>query len=81
MGRIIALTGPPRPATRKEMLERLALYEKDLASCQKDLKTRFKNGNPPGMPNAVTVLHNECKRRIAYYGPAIKELKWCLGVA
>jgi hypothetical protein len=80
MGRIVALPGPLKPATKKEMRERLALYERDLERCRKDLKSRPKNGNPSWMPNAVTVLHNECKRRIAYYEPAIKELKWALGV-
>jgi hypothetical protein len=77
---MVAICAPLRPATREEILHRLALYEKDLKSCQEDLRKRYKNGNPPGMPNANRILHEECRRRIAHYEPAIKELKWVLGV-
>ncbi len=69
-----------KPATPKEIKHRLELYEKDLKECQADLKKRYKNGNPDYMPNAVTINRNECKRRIAHYLPAIKELRWVLGI-
>jgi hypothetical protein len=68
-----------KPATRAETQRRLLLYEKDLVACEADLKTKYKNGNPEGMPDAVKINKDECKRRIAYYIPAIKELKWVLG--
>jgi hypothetical protein len=68
-----------KPATPQEIRNRLELYERDLKACQEDVKKRYKNGNPDWMPNAVTVNRNECKRRIAHYIPAIKELKWVLG--
>ena len=68
-----------KPATEAEIRHRLSLYEKDLAECEKDLKKRYKNGNPEWMPDAVKINRDECKRRIAHYIPAIKELKWVLG--
>lgn len=68
-----------KPATKSEIRKRLERYEEDLATCQADLKKRYKNGNAEWQPNAVTVLREECKRRIAYYTPAIIELKWVLG--
>jgi hypothetical protein len=68
-----------KPATKTEIKHRLKLYEKDLAECEADLKKRYKNGNPDWMPNAVEINRAECKRRIAHYIPAIKELKWVLG--
>lgn len=79
MGRIIAII-PIKPATRAEIRHRLSLYEQDLALCQADLKKRYKNGNAPGRPNANRINNAECRRRIAHYIPAIKELKWVLGV-
>lgn len=79
MTRITAIC-PNKPPTKKEIKERLAMYERDLASCRADLKKRYKNGNAPGMPNAVKILRNECRRRIAYYVPAIEELKYVLGI-
>ena len=69
-----------KPATPKEIEHRLELYERDLKDCQASLKNRYRNGNHPYMSNAVTVNRNECKRRIAHYLPAIKELKWVLGM-
>lgn len=70
----------PSQPPRSEIKHRLALYEKDLAECQLDLKRRHRNGNPPDMPNAVHLLRAECRRRIAHYIPAIKELKWVMGL-
>jgi hypothetical protein len=67
------------PATKAEIKHRLKLYKKDLAMCKADLKIKYKNGNPDGMPDAVKINRDECKRRIAYYIPAINELKWVLG--
>jgi hypothetical protein len=64
-----------KPATRAEIQSRLLLYEKDLAACEADLKRKYKNGSA----DAVKINKDECKRRIAYYIPAIKELKWVLG--
>lgn len=77
MGKITAIC-VVKPPTKKEILYRLALYQKDLESCRKDLKHRYKNGNSPGMPNANRILNRECRRRIAHYVPAIKELHWML---
>ena len=68
-----------KPATKSEIRRRLKRYEEDLVSCQASLKKRYKNGNADWQPNAVTILRDECKQRIAHYVPAIKELKWVLG--
>jgi hypothetical protein len=64
-----------KPATRAEIQHRLLLYEKDLATCEADLTRKYKNGSA----DAVKINKDECKRKIAYYIPAIKELKWVLG--
>ena len=64
-----------KPATRAEIQRCLLLYEKDLVKCEADLKRKYKNGSA----DAVKINNDECKRRIAYYIPAIKELKWVLG--
>jgi hypothetical protein len=66
--------------TKSEIKKRLALYEKDLVDCKNDLRHDYINGNPPGMPNAIVINNKECRRRIAYYAPAIRELKWVLGL-
>lgn len=78
MARITAIC-VVKPATPKEIRHRLFLYEKDMAECQADLKKKYVNGNTEWMPDAVKINRDECKRRIAHYIPAIKELKWVLG--
>jgi hypothetical protein len=70
-----------KPATTKEIRHRLSLYEKDLSECQADRKKKYVNGNPDWMPDAVEMNRDECERRIAHYIPAIKELKWVLGIS
>jgi len=78
MGKLTAIY-EVKPATITDIRRRLSLYEKDLALCETDLKRKYTNGNPEWMPDAVKINRVECRRRIAHYIPAIKELKWVLG--
>ena len=67
---------------KKEIQEKIDLFEKGINDCMHDIVYRdeMTNGNPPGMPDAVEMNIQECERRIAYYIPAIKELCWVIGV-